>query len=221
MIKIGNFSLASRVVLAPMAGVTDQPFRRLCRTHGAALTPSEMLTSNIKLWGQEKSRLRRCHEGEEEPRVVQIAGADPVMMAEAARLNAEQGAQIIDINMGCPAKKVLKRSAGSALLQYPAQVEAILKAVVAAVEVPVTLKIRTGWNPENRNGVAIARLAEDCGIQSLAVHGRTRACAFKGAVEYDTIAAIKDAISIPVFANGDIGHHVRPPKYSSKPVQMD
>jgi len=205
VIKIGNFSLASRVVLAPMAGVTDQPFRRLCRTHGAALTPSEMLTSNIKLWGQEKSRLRRCHEGEEEPRVVQIAGADPVMMAEAARLNAEQGAQIIDINMGCPAKKVLKRSAGSALLQYPAQVEAILKAVVAAVEVPVTLKIRTGWNPENRNGVAIARLAEDCGIQSLAVHGRTRACAFKGAVEYDTIAAIKDAISIPVFANGDIG----------------
>ncbi len=204
MIKIGNFSLASRVVLAPMAGVTDQPFRRLCRSHGAALTPSEMLTSNIKLWGQEKSRLRRCHDGEEEPRVVQIAGADPVMMAEAARLNAEQGAQIIDINMGCPAKKVLKRSAGSALLQYPTQVEAILKAVVEAVDIPVTLKIRTGWNPENRNGVAIARLAEDCGITSLAVHGRTRACAFKGAVEYDTIAAIKDAISIPVFANGDI-----------------
>lgn len=204
MIKIGNFSLDSRVVLAPMAGVTDQPFRRLCRTYGAALTPSEMLTSNVTLWNREKSRLRRCHDGEQEPRVVQIAGADPAMMAEAARLNADQGAQIIDINMGCPAKKVLKRSAGSALLQYPAQVETILKAVVAAVNIPVTLKIRTGWDAENRNGVDIARLAEDCGILSLAVHGRTRACAFKGNVEYDTIAAIKEAIAIPVFANGDI-----------------
>ncbi|MFT5320676.1 MAG: tRNA-dihydrouridine synthase B [Pseudohongiellaceae bacterium] len=204
MIKIGPFSLNSRVVLAPMAGVTDLPFRHLCRSHGAALTPSEMITSNIKLWNQEKSRLRRCYDGEQEPRVVQIAGSDPAMMAEAARMNAEQGAQIIDINMGCPAKKVLKRSAGSALLQHPSLVETILKAVVASVDVPVSLKIRTGWDTQNRNGVDIARLAEDCGIQSLAVHGRTRACAFKGSVEYDTIAAIKDAISIPVFANGDI-----------------
>ena len=187
-----------------MAGVTDLPFRRLCRQFGAALTPSEMITSNIKLWNREKCRLRRCHEDEHEPRVVQIAGADPLMMAEAARLNVEQGAQVIDINMGCPAKKVLKRSAGSALLQYPALVQDILKAVVNAVDVPVTLKIRTGWDAEHRNGVDISRLAEACGIQSLAVHGRTRACAFRGEVEYDTIAAIKEAVSIPVFANGDI-----------------
>ena len=204
MIKIGPYTLESRVVLAPMAGVTDQPFRILCRQYGAALTPSEMVTSNILLWEREKCRLRRCHDGESEPRVVQIAGSDPQMMAEAARLSVAQGAQVIDINMGCPAKKVLKRSAGSALLQFPALVEEILKAVVDAVDVPVSLKIRTGWTPENRNGVEIARLAEDCGIQSLAVHGRTRACAFKGDVEYDTIAAIKQAVSMPVIANGDI-----------------
>lgn len=187
-----------------MAGITDQPFRKLCRHFGAALAPTEMISSNIALWNREKSRLKRCHDGEQAPRVVQIAGADPVMMAEAARLNVEQGAQIIDINMGCPAKKVLKRSAGSALLQYPGLVQDILNAVISAVDVPVTLKMRTGWDPEHRNGVDIARLAEDCGIQSLAVHGRTRACAFKGKVEYDTIAAIKQAVSIPVFANGDI-----------------
>lgn len=204
MTAIGPYTLASRVVLAPMAGITDQPFRKLCRHFGAALAPSEMISSNIKLWNREKCRLRRCHDGEQAPRVVQIAGADPAMMAEAARLNVDQGAQIIDINMGCPAKKVLKRSAGSALLQYPELVRDILSAVTTAVDVPVTLKIRTGWDCEHRNGVDIARLAEDCGIQSLAVHGRTRACAFKGAVEYDTIAAIKQAVSIPVFANGDI-----------------
>jgi len=191
-------------VLAPMAGVTDQPFRKLCRQYGAALTPSEMITSNVKLWNREKCRLRRSHDGEESPRVVQIAGADPAMMAEAAALNVEQGAQIIDINMGCPAKKVLKRSAGSALMQYPALVEDILTSVVNAVDVPVTLKIRTGWDIENRNGVQIAQLAEDCGIQALAVHGRTRACGFKGNAEYDTIASIKTQVSIPVFANGDI-----------------
>ncbi|MDG2176062.1 MAG: tRNA dihydrouridine synthase DusB [Gammaproteobacteria bacterium] len=202
--KIGPYTLESRVVLAPMAGVTDQPFRILCRQYSAALTPSEMVTSNILLWKREKSRLRRCHDGESEPRVVQIAGSDPQMMAEAAKLTVAQGAQMIDINMGCPAKKVLKRSAGSALLKYPALVEEILKAVVDAVDVPVSLKIRTGWNPENRNGVEIARLAEDCGIQCLAVHGRTRDCAFKGDVEYDTIAAIKQALCIPVIANGDI-----------------
>ncbi len=204
MIKIGGYTLESRLALAPMAGVTDQPFRKLCKSFGAALTPSEMITSNVRLWNREKNILRRCHEGENEPRVVQIAGAEPVMMAEAARLNVEEGAQVIDINMGCPAKKVLKRSAGSALLQYPQLVRDILASVVAAVDVPVTLKIRTGWDTNNRNGVVIARLAEDCGIVSLAVHGRTRACAFRGKVEYDTIAAIKQAISIPVFANGDI-----------------
>jgi tRNA-dihydrouridine synthase B len=203
--SIGPYKLDSRVVLAPMAGVTDQPFRVLCRHQGAALAASEMITSNIKLWNREKCRLRRRHDGESEPRVVQIAGADPEMMAEAALINAAEGAQVIDINMGCPAKKVLKKSAGSALLQYPDLVEEILSAVVRAVDIPVTLKIRTGWNTENRNGLDIARLAEDCGIQSLAVHGRTRACAFKGEAEYDTIASIKQAISIPVFANGDIG----------------
>ena len=216
MINIGNFLLDSRVVLAPMAGVTDQPFRSLCRSHGAALTPSEMITSNIKLWNLEKYRLRRCHEGEQEPRVVQIAGSDPAMMAEAARLNEDQGAQVIDINMGCPAKKVLKRSAGSALLQHPALVEEILKAVVSSVGIPVTLKIRTGWDTDNRNGVHIARLAQDCGIQSLAVHGRTRACAFKAEAEYNTIAAIKEAISIPVFANGDI----RTPEQAKKVLKQ-
>ena len=204
MTSIGPYKLNSRVVLAPMAGVTDQPFRILCKRLGAALTPSEMITSNIRLWNRDKCRLRRCHDGEAEPRVVQIAGSDPAMMAEAALVNAAEGAQIIDINMGCPAKKVLKRSAGSALLQYPDLVKDILQAVVRAVDIPVTLKIRTGWDTENRNGVDIARLAEGCGIKALAVHGRTRACAFKGDVEYDTIAAIKQAVSIPVFANGDV-----------------
>jgi len=204
VIKIGDYTLDSRLALAPMAGVTDQPFRKLCRRFGAAFTPSEMVTSNVRLWSREKCRLRRSHDDEEQPRVVQIAGADPLMMAEAARINVEEGAQIIDINMGCPAKKVLKRSAGSALLQYPDLVRDILQSAVGAVSVPVTLKMRTGWDPEHRNGVDIARLAEDCGIQSLAVHGRTRACAFRGSVEYDTIAAIKQAVSIPVFANGDI-----------------
>jgi tRNA-dihydrouridine synthase B len=188
-----------------MAGVTDQPFRKLCRNYGAALTPSEMVTANIRLWDRDKCRLRRCHDSEEQPRVVQIAGADPAMMVAAAQRNVDEGAQIIDINMGCPAKKVLKRAAGSALLQTPLLVRDILTAVVGAVPVPVTLKIRTGWDPQHRNGVAIARLAEDCGVQSLAVHGRTRACAFRGDAEYDTIAAIKQAVAIPVFANGDIG----------------
>lgn len=187
-----------------MAGVTDRPFRLLCRQHGAALTPSEMISSNIKLWNSEKNRLRRQHKGETSPRVVQIAGSDPCMMAEAARLNVEQGAQIIDINMGCPAKKVLKKAAGSALLQDEKLVKKILYSVVQAVSVPVSLKIRTGWNPQNRNGTSIAKIAEEAGIMSLAVHGRTRECMFKAEVEYDTIAAIKEAVDIPVFANGDI-----------------
>ncbi len=163
-----------------------------------------MLTSNIQLWNSEKNRLRREHTGEISPRVVQIAGSDPKMMADAARLNVEQGAQIIDINMGCPAKKVLKKAAGSALLRDEKLVKDILHTVVNAVSVPVSLKIRTGWNPAHRNGMTIAKIAEDAGVKSLAVHGRTRECMFRGEVEYDTIAAIKESIEIPVFANGDI-----------------
>lgn len=187
-----------------MAGVTDLPFRTLCREFGAGLAVSEMLTSDVRLWNTQKSRLRLAHDGEREPRSVQIAGADPQMMAEAAAHNAERGAQIIDINMGCPAKKVCKKAAGSALMKDEALVRTILEAVVASVDVPVTLKIRTGWDLDHRNATSIARIAEDSGIQALAVHGRTRACAFKGEVEYDTIAKVKAAVDIPVFANGDI-----------------
>lgn len=204
MIQIGPHRLASRVVLAPMAGVTDQPFRTLCKRFGAGMVVSEMLTSDSRLWHSRKSSQRMIHRSEAEPRSVQIAGSDPAMMAEAARLNVAKGAQIIDINMGCPAKKVCKKAAGSALLKDEVLVKAILTAVVGAVDVPVTLKIRTGWSPDQRNGMTIARIAEDCGIQALAVHGRTRSCAFTGAVEYDTIAAIKKTVAIPVFANGDI-----------------
>lgn len=202
--RIGPYTLSSRVILAPMAGVTDRPFRQLARRFGAGLAVSEMVTSDARLWHSRKSRLRMDHSGEEAPRSVQIAGADPAMMADAARRNVELGAQIIDINMGCPAKKVCRRAAGSALLRDEALVAEILRAVVAAVSVPVTLKIRTGWSPDHRNGVTIARLAQDCGIQALAVHGRTRACRFEGSVEYDTIAAIAEAVEIPVIANGDI-----------------
>ena len=204
MTSIGPYSLPSRVLLAPMAGITDQPFRQLCRAHGAALTPSEMLTANLRLWDSRKSRLRRCHAGEPGPVVVQIAGSEPAMLAEAARINVAEGAQIIDINMGCPAKKVLRRAAGSALLQDERKVRDILQAVVAAVSVPVTLKIRSGWSPEHRNGPVIARIAEDSGIAALAVHGRTRACMFRGEAEYDTIARIRETVQLPVFANGDI-----------------
>ena len=204
MIQIGPYTLDNNVVLAPMAGVTDLPFRNLCRQLGAGLVVSEMLTSNTQLWNSRKSQWRLKHDGETEPRSIQIAGNEPLQMAEAAKLNAKNGAQIIDINMGCPAKKVCKKAAGSALLRDTKLVADILSSTVDAADVPVTLKIRTGWSPEQRNGVEIAKIAEDSGIQALAVHGRTRACAFKGDVEYDTIAAIKEAISIPVFANGDI-----------------
>lgn len=222
MFKIGPWLIDKPTVLAPMAGVTDLPFRQLCRKLGAGLTVSEMVTSDSKLWGSRKShyRLARAEDlaqkvdlankedwldtEKNEPRSVQLAGNDPKMMAAAARANVKMGAQIIDINMGCPAKKVCKKAAGSALLKDEALVADILAAVVSAVEVPVTLKIRTGWDPDNRNGVAIARIAEDSGIQALAVHGRTRACAFKGEVEYDTIAKIVRAVDIPVLANGDI-----------------
>jgi len=202
--KIGPYQLRNNLMLAPMAGVTDRPFRQLCKRLGAALAPSEMVASNSLLWGSEKTLRRADHRGEDEPRSVQIVGSDPAMMADAARFNAAHGAQIIDINMGCPAKKVCNVMAGSALMQSETLVRDILVAVVKAVDVPVTLKIRTGWNRDNRNGPTIARIAEDCGIQALAVHGRTRADLFAGEAEYDTIAAIKQAVSIPVVANGDI-----------------
>ncbi len=202
--RIGPFQLDNPVILAPMAGVTDLPFRRLCRELGAGMTVSEMLSSNPLVWNTKKSRDRMEHADEPGIKAVQIAGSEPELMAAAAIHNVEHGAQVIDINMGCPAKKVNKKLAGSALLQHPDLVQSILSAVVAAVDVPVTLKIRTGWDPDHRNGVAIARIAEQSGIQSLAVHGRTRACMYKGHAEYDTIKAIKQSISIPVVANGDV-----------------
>ncbi|MFO7593610.1 MAG: tRNA dihydrouridine synthase DusB [Pseudomonadota bacterium] len=203
--RIGPYTLKNNLVLAPMAGVTDRPFRQLCKEMGAGMAVSEMVSSNSLLWGSEKTKRRADHRGETEPRSVQIMGADPKMMAEAARFNVDNGAQIIDINMGCPAKKVCNVQAGSALLRDEALVGRILEAVVeAAPEVPVTLKIRTGWDRDNKNGVAIGRIAESAGIQALAVHGRTRADGYKGDAEYETIAAIKAAIAIPVIANGDI-----------------
>ncbi|HHQ4682220.1 TPA: tRNA dihydrouridine synthase DusB [Aeromonas veronii] len=202
--QIGPHTLETPLIVAPMAGVTDRPFRELCLRLGASMAVSEMLLANPDVWDTQKTRMRMDHSAEGGLRSVQIAGADPEMMAFAARYNVEQGAQIVDINMGCPAKKVNKKLAGSALLRAPDQVKAICRAVVDAVEVPVTLKIRTGWDPDNRNGVEIARIAEDCGIAALAVHGRTRACLYKGEAEYDTIRAIKQAVSIPVVANGDI-----------------
>ncbi len=192
-----------------MAGVTDRPFRMLCRKFGAGLAASEMLTSDTRLWDTPKSRHRMDHRGEPDPRAVQIAGFDPRMMADAARRNADAGAQIIDINMGCPAKKVCNRLSGSSLMRDEDLVARILEAVVAAVDVPVTLKTRTGWDPAHRNGVRIARIAEDCGIQALAVHGRTRSDMFQGAAEHDTVRAIKNAVKIPVLANGDIDSPMR------------
>ncbi|WP_031302785.1 tRNA dihydrouridine synthase DusB [Pseudomonas sp. EGD-AK9] len=202
--RIGPYTLPNRLILAPMAGVTDRPFRQLCRRLGAGLVVSEMVTSDVRLWNSRKSSLRLLHAGDPEPRSVQIAGGDPQMLAEAARKNVELGAQIIDINMGCPAKKVCNKAAGSALLRDEPLVREILAAVVGAVDVPVTLKIRTGWDRANKNGVTVAKIAEDAGIAALAVHGRTRADLYTGEAEYDTIAAIKQAVSIPVFANGDI-----------------
>lgn len=201
---IGPYTLPNNLFLAPMAGVTDRPFRQLCRRLGAGMAVSEMITANKTLWASKKSLLRANHIGEPEPRSIQIAGADPAMLAEAAQHNVEQGAHIIDINMGCPAKKVCNVMAGSALLQNEKLVTDILESVVNAVDVPVTLKIRTGWDTDHRNGVTIAKIAQESGIQALAVHGRTRACAYKGDAEYDTIAEIKAAINIPVIANGDI-----------------
>ena len=202
--KIGPYSLPSPFLLAPMAGVTDAPFRRLCRRFGAGLTTSEMTTADTRLWQTAKSRRRLDLDLDAEPVAVQIAGSDPAQLATAARACVERGAQIIDINMGCPARKVCKKMAGSALLQDEKLVANILSTVVAAVDVPVTVKIRTGPDPQRRNGASIARIAEHSGIQAIAVHGRTRACRFQGEAEYETIAQIKDSISIPVIANGDI-----------------
>jgi len=201
---IGPHVIANPLLVAPMAGVTDRPFRQLCKRLGAGYAVSEMLASNPRLWGTEKSQRRGDHAGEVEPIAVQIAGADPELMADAARYNVARGAQVIDINMGCPAKKVCNVAAGSALLSDESRVAAILDAVVRAVDVPVTLKMRTGPDPERRNAVRIAKLAESAGIAAVAIHGRTRACAFTGAVEYETIRAVKQAVSIPVVANGDI-----------------
>jgi tRNA-dihydrouridine synthase B len=204
VLKIGPYTLASPFVLAPMAGVTDAPFRRICRHFGAGMTTSEMTTADTSLWQTAKSRHRLDLDLSAEPVAVQIAGSEPDQLAAAAVACVARGAQIIDINMGCPAKKVLKKLAGSALLRDERLVEKILLAVVAAVDVPVTLKIRTGWDTDSRNGVTIARIAEDCGVQALAIHGRTRACRYRGDAEYETIARIKSEISIPVIANGDI-----------------
>jgi len=202
--RIGPYSIASPVLLAPMAGITDAPFRRLCRRLGAGLAASEMTSANPATWSTEKTRRRLVHDTELEPRVVQIAGGDPEWLAEAARRNVAEGAQVIDINMGCPCKKVCNQAAGSALLRDPALVGRILDAVVRAVEVPVTLKIRTGWDRSDRNGIAIAKLAAAAGVQALAVHGRTRADMFEGEAEHDTTRAIVAAVPIPVIANGDI-----------------
>ena len=202
--RIGPYKLKNNLIVAPMAGVTDRPFRMLCKRMGAGMAVSEMVASNSLLYGSEKTRRRANHEGEADPISVQIVGADPGMLAQAARYNVDRGAQIIDINMGCPARKICNVMAGSALLQNEPLVARLLEAVVGAVDVPVTLKIRTGWDKQNRNAIRIARIAEASGIQALAIHGRTRACAYTGDAEYDTIAAVKASVNIPIIANGDI-----------------
>ena len=211
--KIGPYCLDNNLFLAPMAGVTDLPFRRLCKRLGAGVVVSEMVTSDPLLQNSRKTKLRLAHDEafkdsshKSEPglRIVQIAGGDAEMLAQAAISNTNKGAQVIDINMGCPAKKVCRKAAGSALLKDPQLVEDIIKAVVSAVDIPVTLKIRTGWDTDNKNALQIAKLAEDFGIQSLAIHGRTRACKYMGEAEHETVALVKQSIKIPVVANGDI-----------------
>ena len=201
---IGPYQLKNNLIVAPMAGVTDRPFRMLCKRMGAGMAVSEMVASNSLLYGSEKTKRRANHENEPGPVSVQIVGADAKMLALAAKYNVDHGAQIIDINMGCPAKKICNVMAGSALLQNEPLVAQLLEAVVNAVNVPVTLKIRTGWDKQNRNAIRIARIAEASGIQALAIHGRTRACAYTGDAEYDTIAAVKASVNIPIIANGDI-----------------
>jgi tRNA-dihydrouridine synthase B len=203
--RIGPHVLRNSLFVAPMAGVTDRPFRNLCRRYGAGLAVSEMVTSRRELWQSDKTRRRIDHAGEAEPITVQIAGADPQQMADAARFNVDHGAQIVDINMGCPAKKVCDKAAGSALLRDETLVGRIVEAVAKAVDVPVTLKYRTGWDPQNRNAVRVARIAEAAGAQLLTLHGRTRACGFTGTAEYDTIREVKRSTRLPVIANGDIG----------------
>lgn len=204
MLEIGPYKLTGKVLLAPMAGITDKPFRDICRRMGAAMTTCEMVSSEAGLRDSKKTKERLIFSEDETLRSVQIVGSDPEKLAEAARFNVENGAHIIDINMGCPAKKVCSVAAGSALLRDEKLVERILKSVVSAVDVPVTLKTRTGWNVENKNGVNIAMIAEDAGIRAIAVHGRTRSCMYSGEAEYETIARIKSSISIPVIVNGDI-----------------
>ena len=208
-VEIGPYRLTGRVLLAPMAGISDAPFRRLARSWGASLATGEMTTADVTLWSSRKSQLRLDIRQDIRPRVVQIAGSEPEAFAQAARLAVDRGADIIDINMGCPAKKVCRRLAGSALLRDEDLVRRILDAVAGAVAVPVTLKMRTGWSPEHRNGVQIACIAEQAGISAIAVHGRTRACAYRGTAEYATIRAIKLAVTIPVFANGDIDNPLK------------
>jgi len=203
-VQIGPYTLRNNVFVAPMAGVTDRPFRQLCKKLGAGYAVSEMAASNPRLWASEKSARRTDHAGEMEPKAVQIAGAVPEELADCAKFNVERGAQIIDINMGCPVKKVCNNWCGSALLQHEDLVQRILEAVVRAVDVPVTLKFRTGWDRQNKNALTIARMAEQAGIAMLTLHGRTRADGYKGEAEYDTIAAVKAAVRIPVVANGDI-----------------
>ncbi len=202
--QFAGYTLRNNLFVAPMAGVTDRPFRQLCKRMGAGLAVSEMVTSNSLLYGSAKTKRRANHEGEVQPVSVQIAGADPAMMAQAARHNVDQGAQIIDINMGCPAKKVCNVMAGSALLQNEPLVGRILEAVVQAASVPVTLKIRTGWDKSHKNALAVLKIAESAGIRALAIHGRTRACGYTGDAEYETITAVKAEARIPIIANGDI-----------------
>ena len=202
--QIGNYTLQNNLILAPMAGISDRPFRELCKKQGAGLAVSEMVASNPALRYHKRTLLKADHTGESGIRSVQILGTDPQQMAEAARFNAERGAHIIDINMGCPAKKVCSVAAGSALLRDEVLVKKILDAVVNAVNIPVTLKMRTGWDIENRNAIEIAKIAEQTGITALTIHGRTRACKFNGQAEYETIKAVKSSINIPVIANGDI-----------------
>ncbi|HFC93095.1 MAG TPA: tRNA dihydrouridine synthase DusB [Leucothrix mucor] len=201
---IGPYKLASNLLLAPMAGITDRPYRDICRSFGAGLTTAEMISSDVSLWDSKKSSTRLISKDETEPRCAQIVGTDPETMANAAKRCADQGIQIIDINLGCPAKKVCNKAAGSALLQYPDQVEAILTKVVSAVDIPVTVKIRTGWSNKNKNALQIAHIAEQSGISALSIHGRTREEGFTGNSEYETIRLVKQQTSIPVFANGDI-----------------
>ena len=204
LLKIGEIKLKNNLIAAPMAGISDKPFRKLCYRYGAGMTVSEMFLANSDVWHTDKSALRMISNDDVGIRAVQIVGSDPDEMAKAAEFNVRHGAQLIDINMGCPAKKINKKLAGSALMQYPELIKKILQRVVGAVDVPVTLKTRTGWNKDNRNCIEIAQIAQDCGIKAITIHGRTCACLFNGVAEYESIKAVKEKVTIPVIANGDI-----------------